>query len=109
MNTELKISLKKIDSNALFVIDGEIDSTNYEIFRKALFSEFKLTEDISKIIFELKNCGLISSNGFGIFYEFRDTIEKRGFNGGIKIINANKAVIKLIKMLKMDDEFIVET
>ncbi|MBP7653984.1 STAS domain-containing protein [Candidatus Dependentiae bacterium] len=105
MKTALEVKYNCENNILCYHVTGEIDSSNYEIFKNTVFSGFSEYSNIKEVIFDLKYCSSISSNGFGIFYEFLDTIEKRGFKLKISLINTNPLIFKIIKLLKMYNEF----
>lgn len=108
MKTELSIETKISSEILNIIVSGEIDSSNYEIFKNEVFEAYSASANIKQISFDIGGCDMISSNGFGIFYELIDTIEKRNSKIAVSIRNANSAIKKIIKLLKMTDEFDVQ-
>ncbi|HON55706.1 MAG TPA: STAS domain-containing protein [bacterium] len=107
MLTNLNIELIYDDDNKKIevLIIGEIDYSNYEKLRQITRKILDSANNYKEIIFNLKDCKMISSNGFGLFFELQDFLINRKYAAKIKFSNVNNLILQNMKILKMDSEF----
>jgi len=100
----LEVNKKENNKITLFV-KGEINSANYTKLKKKLAEILDDLISVNEIIIDLKDCEYISSNGFGIFYETKDILEKRNLPVKLRFINVNDIIFENMLVLKMHNEF----
>ncbi len=97
------IKTKEINGHTLvtFKETDKITAINAEGLKKELNNIFN--DNVKKLIISFENINFIDSTGFGIFLSVMKTAESN--DGELKLCNVNQEIMKLFKLLHLDNVF----
>ena len=97
---------KKIEGSTLTLsIFGNLDTVTTPEFEKEI-DILRVTENITELVIDLQKLQYTSSAGLRAFLRAQKVMQVR--NGSVRIINANKTVLDVLKMTGFDSAISVE-
>ena len=97
----MNLKIENDKDGTIISLSGNIDIPAAEVFKKKLF---QLSENgVKAITIDFANCKSIGSSGIGAIIYFHKQFVETG--GKIKIINVNKQIKSLFKIIKLDNLF----
>lgn len=101
------INKRVVNDHKVVSFEGidKITALNAEAVKKDLNNEF--AEPNTQLIIDLENIEFIDSTGFGAFLSVMKTAHSN--NGDLKICNINQEIMKLFKLLHLDNVFELHT
>ncbi len=98
--TEGNLEIKIVDTNGVRVFQLRGNHTVYNARLLKTNVEESLKQGISRIVVDLKDCAYVDSAGLGTFVSCRFHVSKSG--GTFVICNASKALLRVLKLSKVD-------
>ena len=92
------------DSNVLTISADDITSANIEEFRSEIVGQ--VDDELDEVILDLENVTLIDSSGISLLVSIQNTLKKK--SGQLKLINTSADIIRMFKLMRLDQHFVVK-
>jgi len=91
-------------SESLFAVKNDITTA----FIDALYREvdFLMEEGTTELTLDMEEVNVIDSTGIGFIIRLQNSLKEKG--GALKLCSVNEDIVKMMKIMRLDNHFTIE-